>query len=389
MQLIPSGAILTQASDALIVAQQVYISTFGQNVNLVPSSPQGQAIQELALIIQESDNNVAFLLSSLNPNLATGIALDAICSNLFVFRKPAGYSEATCQVTGLSGVTIPSGSQIQSTNGDVFLAQAPITIGSNGQGSGVFIATTAGSGVPVTANTLTAILTGVSGWDTVNNPTVGVVGADLETDAALRSRFNLAKAAASTASYLAIQAAISGVEDVISFILLENNQPTAQIISGVTVQQNSIYLIVNGGLNSDIAAALFNSKSGGCGMQGKTTYNYPIPNTNPVQYFIASYDVPTQENLTINVTLVKGGSYSPTVQSDIATAINENWSYTNLGMPIYALQFAQIMENAGITPVIAVTLTCSTFTDVAVLLLPINQTVTTPLLASNINIIYQ
>ena len=91
MQLIPSGAILTQASDALIVAQQVYISTFGQNVNLVPSSPQGQAIQELALIIQESDNNVAFLLSSLNPNLATGIALDAICSNLFVFRKPAGY----------------------------------------------------------------------------------------------------------------------------------------------------------------------------------------------------------------------------------------------------------------------------------------------------------
>ena len=124
-------------------------------------------------------------------------------------------------------------------------------------------------------------------------------------------------------------------------------------------------------------------------MQGKTTYNYPIPNTNPVQYFIASYDVPTQENLTINVTLVKGGSYSPTVQSDIATAINENWSYTNLGMPIYALQFAQIMENAGITPVIAVTLTCSTFTDVAVLLLPINQTVTTPLLASNINIIYQ
>ena len=384
-----NGAILTTAPDALAVAQAVFVSTFGANVNLDPSSPNGQTIQELADIINASDNNVAYLLNSLNPNLANGIALDAICANLYLYRKQASYSEVTCQVTGLPNVIIPAGSQVQSTNQDIFIAESNITIGSNGQGSGVFIAQVAGNLVPVAVNSITTILTGENGWDTVNNSTAGNVGTDLETDAALRARFNIAKANASTASYLAVQSAISSLSDVQSFILIENDTSSPVTKFSVTIPANTLYLIVSGGTPLEIADAFYNNKSAGCGTTGATSFAYPIPNTQPQQTQTIFWDVPVQQQLTINVTLVKNGNYSPTIQSDIATAINENWSYSNLGLPVYATQFVNILENAGISPIVSLTLTCSTFTAVSVLLLPINQTIATPLTSANINIAYQ
>ena len=384
-----NGAILTTAPDALAVAQAVFVSTFGANVNLDPSSPNGQTIQELADIINASDNNVAYLLNSLNPNLANGIALDAICANLYLYRKQASYSEVTCQVTGLPNVIIPAVSQVQSTNQDIFIAESNITIGSNGQGSGVFIAQVGGNLVPVAVNSITTILTGVNGWDTVNNSTAGNVGTDLETDAALRARFNIAKANASTASYLAVQSAISSLSDVQSFILIENDTSSPVTKFSVTIPANTLYLIVSGGTPLEIADAFYNNKSAGCGTTGATSFAYPIPNTQPQQTQTIFWDVPVQQQLTINVTLVKNGNYSPTIQSDIATAINENWSYSNLGLPVYATQFVNILENAGISPIVSLTLTCSTFTAVSVLLLPINQTIATPLTSANINIAYQ
>jgi hypothetical protein len=382
-----NGITLTTAQDALDRAQGIFKSVYGNNVNLDPSGATGLLVQQIANAIMERDSNIAYLLNSLNPYLAAGTALDAICANLDIYRKPAGYSEANCLVTGLAGTVITAGSQVISTNQDIFAAKVDLTIGSDGQGTGIFVAIKSGQ-VPVAENTITAILQGVNGWDSINNPEAGTVGQLQESDYELRNRFLLAQAAASTASFLAIEEGIAALENLIAFKLLENKDSSTQTLSGIALEPHSICLVIAGADDNDIAQSLFTNKSAGCNMTGTTTATYPIPNTAPIEYFTAKFIRPLATELNINITLANGFSYSPSIQEDIVDLINSQWIYNQLNTPIYATTFCNILESGGIAPIVSLTLSAGDQEQVNTLVLPITQYVSLPLTTDNISISY-
>ncbi len=383
MNFIKNGVQITTAQDALTRAQAIFIATYGSNIDLHPSSPTGLLIQQIANIIMERDSNITSLYASINPYLAFGIELDALCSNLGIYRIPATSTVADVTVTGISGTVIPANKQVISTNQDIFLIAADITIDSNGNGTGQVVAKESGV-VPAISNTINSILQGVNGWDTITNPIAGTIGKVQESDYSLRNRFLDSQAASASSSILALRAAFSILET--PFTLLENKTDTAVTISGVEILPHSVGLWIVGATDEQIAAVFFNKLSGGCNMTGATSYDYPIPNTSPIQYFVAKFNRPTPAEFILNITLSLGYLYSPTIQDDILEIINANWKYTNPQKTIFASSFIKMLESNGIQPITKLTITSGTNVAVNKLTLPISEYIVTPLVLSNINV---
>ena len=148
---------------------------FGGNMQPDPTTPQGQMITSLVAEVENKNKLINNFINQINPKTNEGIWQDAIANIFFLSRKGAESSIVNCICYGASGTIIPAGSLIKSTNGDLFEAVGSITINISGQGIGTFRSVENGL-IPVVENTINEIVSVVSGWDSVNNPTAGTLG---------------------------------------------------------------------------------------------------------------------------------------------------------------------------------------------------------------------
>jgi uncharacterized phage protein gp47/JayE len=104
------------------------------------------------------------------------------------------------------------------------------------------LAETAGSAGNVQPGAITVISSALAGVDTVTNTNATIGGSDAETDAAFRARFGNYLASLARATNLAIGAAISGVQQGLSYMINENISQTGAVQMGhfvVTVDDGS------------------------------------------------------------------------------------------------------------------------------------------------------
>lgn len=381
-----TGVVIEPSTTAIAEAQQILIDTFpGEDVNLDPASPNGLLVQNIAIAITQREAAQADTVNSMNPNIATGEQLDAICANLNIFRIPATQSTATCTFVGLVGVTIPANSQVASTNGDVFLVEATLVIGIGGTISGSVKAQVAGE-ILTTANTINKILTGVSGWDTVNNPLVGTVGRELETDTELRQRRVDRLAIASTGSIEAITAGAVELNP-ISYFVTENTTDAIIIRDSLAILPHSILLVLEGGSSElDVATMLFAKLSAGCGMSGTNTFPIPIP--GGPETFDATWLIATPRALGLTVQLKLGVIYPPNLAVLIAQIINDNFDFNVIGRFIDATQFIFILMTAKILPIISLTFNVGATTGLVQYTMPVTDSLGSSMLSANVAISY-
>lgn len=380
-----TGVVIEPSTTAIAEAQQILIDTYGATVNLDPASPNGLLVQNIAIAITNREADQANTVNSMNPNIATGEQLDAICANLNIFRIPATQSTATCTFTGLVGVTIPANSQIASTNGDIFLVESTVVIGAGGTVSGSVKAQFAG-GILTTANTINKIITGISGWDTVNNPLVGTVGRELETDAELRQRRVDTLAIASTGSVEAVTAGAVELNP-ISYFVTENTTDFIVIRDSLAILPHSILLTLEGGSSDlDVATMLFAKLSAGCGMSG--THSFPIPIPGGPEMFDATWQIATPRALGLNIQLKLGAIYPPNLDVLIAQIINDNFDFNVIGRFIDATQFIFILMTAKIIPIIGLTFNVGATTNLVQYNMPITDSLGSSMLSTNVTISY-
>jgi hypothetical protein len=376
------------AQTSLVKTQQIFQNTFGSGYNINPVSLNGVFIQELANQNFKVNSIQTLLYGGLyNPNVASGEYLDSICALLSLKRVPAIASFATCQVTGLAGTVIPLGAQILNTNGDVFtLTSAPITITGNPLVDvGVFTSTALGIATPVGAGTLNRIVQQIAGWDTVNNPTNGIVGKPAQTDTSLRYTRTEALAINSTGT---INAIISGafmliIPNIISdFIVLQNPTATDATINGVTVPAYGIYLsVVQIGSDNNISGLLYYKKPPGSVMGGNYTPPLYIDPDYSWNTFQAKYTQATVEQVVIAIDITNV-NYPAGTASKIANAILDAFNNGTAANPpitmrsgtIYASQFISSVVLLGVTTINSITITTETLaTPAATLTLPADQ----------------
>lgn len=308
-----SGVIVPDTADILTDVQNEYRNTFGQDLVVTPDTPQGVLITAEALSRDAVARNNAALANQINPNLAGGIFLDAIMALTGSARDPAERSRVIATLSGVAGTIIPAG-VVASTVGDnaEFELINTVIIDVGGTVNAEFQSVEFGA-IPATTGTLTQIVSGVLGWETVTNANPAVLGRAEQSDQAARlyRRNTLALQGQSTAE--AITSELYATEGVRSLAFRENVANTTQVIDGITLVAHSIYVCVDGGSNEDVAASILRKKSAGSNYNGDVTVNVVEPFSG--QTFPVKFDRPAQIAIQARVTIKASSSIVDPVQA--------------------------------------------------------------------------
>ncbi len=290
IQWTPTGLVVPTAASVLAGVQADINAAFGGNLNFTnPQTPQSQLATSWAANINAANAALAYFVNNIDPDTASGFMQDAVGRIYFLNRNPGLPTVAQCVCTGAVGTVIPVGARAQDTSGNLYVSTAAGTIGSGGTVTIPFRNIVLGP-IAAAANTVTGIYLQIPGWDSINNPTAGVIGANVESQAAFALRLAASVAVNSQGALQSIYGAVFNVPDVIDVYCYENDSNVAITVGATNYSMlpNSIYVGVAGGSSTAIAQAIYAKKSPGCNMNGNTTvvvsdtsgYQTPVPTYN-------------------------------------------------------------------------------------------------------------
>jgi len=323
-------------------------------VNTDPDQPLGQLIDAIVAEIIAKNSEISFLASQYSRKQATGSFLDALNSLYFLDRKAAASTVVQCTCTGLAGTVIPFGAMVSDLDGRRFRCLTATEIGASGTALVDFSAVEVGA-LDVQAQTVTRIITTVPGWDSVTNLTAGVRGRVRESDAEFRVRAAESVAYNSHGTVDAIRAAVAALDGVIDVEVLENATNAAVTQWGISIPAHSVAVCVEGGESADLAQAIYEKKSSGCGTSGNTTVTYQIPQGATYSYSILR---PTATTLSVKVIFASAipEAEQDAVRSAILADANGEGSLPRIGLAqrLYASRFWQAIAGASDTPLATV-----------------------------------
>lgn len=257
----PQGFVRPTLNDIKIDLEEQFKSDFGAFINVLPQSVWGQMIgiqadriDALWGVAQDEYNNSY-------PDTAFGASLDKAVSLNDVRRllaKPTKIKNVN--MTGTPGATVPLGKQAAVVGSGLTASlDAPVTFDLSGNAVGNFTATATGP-LQFPSGQMTIIQTPSTGWLTVNNPTDGVLGRNVETDPQLKARRLKSLETSDAGPTEAIRNRILTVPGVTQCVIFENfyNIPD---MSGRPPHSFQAYVL--GGADQDIWDAIWLSKPGG------------------------------------------------------------------------------------------------------------------------------
>ncbi len=315
-------------------------------LNLSETSALGQVIDSTANQIRMVQEALQALYASLDPYQATGEALAQRVALVGVTRLPATRSRAWMTITLAAG-TYDAGTLIVHRADDPSVrfsnTQDIVTLG--GTLTDVPFDSEETGPVRATAGTLTEIAAPVVGFSNPTNPEDVDLGQVAESDTALRLRWldQLSRAGSGTVD--GILADVLQVEGVTNARVYENtNNGTVDGIPG-----HAFETVVLGGLDSDIAQAIYDSKPAGIQAFGSTTVT--VTDTQGVNHPIG-FSRPTDVDITLTVTLTYlNGLFKGAEALKLAIV---DWADFNLapGMDVIEAKLTQIiMEQPGVVDV--------------------------------------
>lgn len=313
-----TGVIVADTADILSGVQQEWKDAFSnQDLVVTADTPQGVMITaETAARVAVVENNVA-LANQINPGQAGGIFLDALCALTGLKRTAASRSTVTATLSGVAGTPIPEGSIAATAAGDRFTTIGAVTIGAGGTVDAAFQSAETGA-IPCAVGALSVIVSAVLGWEAVTNAAAATLGKARQSDPALRGQRRVTLAKQGTSLTEAITSALYAVDGVKSLSFRENTANAETVIDGITLAGKSVWVCVDGGTDSAVAAALLDSKSGGCAWNGATEVS--VIEAASGQTYAVKFDrpasVPIKARVTVKVTTASGD-----VQTSVRAAV--------------------------------------------------------------------
>lgn len=329
-----TGIVVPQESAVLTGMQQDINAAFGGNLNPALNTPQGQLASSNTAIVQDKNAAIAYVVSQMNPDTAAGAFQDAIGRIYFLDREPGTSSTVPCLCIGDFNTTINAGAQAQDTNGNFWVCTQTGTIPIGGSITLPFAAVNLGP-TPIPAGIITIIVTGITGWDSINNPSAGAVGSNVESQAAFEFRRVQSVAANAHGSPQAILGAVLGVPNIIDAFIYENFTG-ATVNFGTTaypVVAHSVYVGAVGGTAQAIALAMLSKKDPGCNMNGNTVVTVTdTSNTGNPQYNYA-YNIPTNTALAYTVQIQNSTSLPANIVALVQAAVVAQLTGANGALP--------------------------------------------------------
>ena len=203
-----------------------------------------------------------------SPKTAVGTGLTSLVKLNGIARKAASYSTCVLTLTGTPGTRIAAGVAKDSAG---MLWDLPQNV--------VFTASTIDvtaqcetiGAIEAAVDTITTINTPQAGWFTVINKVPAVLGQPVETDVELRLRQSQSVALPSRNMLDGTRAAIMAISGVNRSYVYDND---TSVTDANGIPSHSICAVVEGGLDADIAEAIYLHKGPGGGTYGKISYSY-------------------------------------------------------------------------------------------------------------------
>lgn len=290
-------------------------SIYGDDINLEQDSPDGQLVGIFAQAATDIRELARDIYSSMDPDQAQGTVLDQRVAINGIGRKGGTFTKTpvnitvdrTVTLTGLDAsaetLEIPAGVYtVKDDAGTQFVLIDTVTIAA-GTHSLSFRAKDIGA-VLVSIDSISTAVTAIAGVTAISNTAgVTVQGVDEESDAALRIRRKRSTSIASVSFLDSIEATVLDLDGVTAVLAEENN---TDVTDANGTPPHTVWVIVEGGDNTEIAEALNAKKSAGAGWRGDVTVTVERPNGRTVDI---KFDRPGSEDLYLrfNVVVVGGG----------------------------------------------------------------------------------
>lgn len=291
----PTGLSIPDESAVLAGVQADIRDAFGGDINPALETPQGQLASSQAAIIADSNEQFALFVNQVNPDTASGFMQDAIARLYFLNRNPGTPTAVQCDCAGQFNTLIPVGAQAQDTSGNRYICMQEGRIPQFGPISLPF-ANIVNGPVPCPADSVTTIYQAIPGWESINNPLPGVLGSDVESQAAFAFRRQQSVALNSHGPVQAVYANVLAVPGVIDAYATEN--VTASVVPfGATnfpLAAHSVYVAAVGGDPQAVADAIWLKKGLGANYNGNTTLQVTdsVGYALPYPTYTVKYEIP-------------------------------------------------------------------------------------------------
>ena len=305
-----------------------------QNVQSVP----GRIVSQQASLQERNDALVQAVLDAFNPYAAIGDQQSRLAVVMGKRRNEQAKSTVTLTVTADSnGSTIPAGSQV-SDGTDKVSTRYEVTIAPNGTGSVIADAVEYGA-IEFSAGTLTQIKTPVFGWASVTNSAAAQPGTTRETDTELRSRM-LANSSQKSSSTLGIYTALTEIDGV-TYAFVDENVDDA--VDAIGLRPHSVFPIVDGGSDLDVATALLKYVAGGIStndtIPGATITTVNVFNQANRQNIPISFARPSDKDIETTITIKETTGLPPDYEQQIKDAVVDYVSGLEVGESLYSSDF--------------------------------------------------
>jgi hypothetical protein len=250
------------------------IQIYGSDINVDSNTPDGQWINIYALSNEDIEQLCVQIYDSFDPTQAIGVALDSLCqlNSSSLKRKGGLYTQIVVDVVAsssftLNGLDTSSPYTVSDISGNLYNLISSTTVSATTNALN-FKAANIGF-IQVLPNTITVPVSIISGVVSVNNPTTPYqIGSNQETDSQLRIRRANSTAIPSQGFNQSLYGALLNLNGLTAATIYEN---TTTVTSLSVVPAHSIWVICEGGSNTDIANTIYTYRNAGCGMYGTTT----------------------------------------------------------------------------------------------------------------------
>lgn len=270
-------------------------SIFGQDIYLKEDSQDYQWIATISEKIYDAFQLSQAVYNNRSPVSAMGVGLDGIIKINGIKRKSATYSKCEVILSGLKDTKIHKGIILDKGNIQWKLP-TEVIIPEECQ---INVIATCSIPGPIVANPgdLVDIFNPTYGWNGVYNNENADLGSYVEDDSKLRLRQSQGTAQASVTMLEGTKGAIAQLKGVTRLEVYEND---TDIINEKGLPPHSITAVVEGGLDFDIANAIFTHRGLGCFINGDVILDITDSKlqVTPIRFFRPLYvDVCVEVNI--------------------------------------------------------------------------------------------
>lgn len=296
---------------------------FGEDIETEENTPLGKYIRINAFDQAELEEIAEMIYYSAFPNTASGTSLDRLCPFVGITRNPASASQFTVEVTGTAGAEVPIGFLVGTESGITFYNTMTVTLDENGTGEIDVECTETGEIGNVHYSEIVQIINPDADITSVKGKAIITLGAEAESDYALRKRFEMAREGSGSCNESAIRASLLRVSTVTSAGVVVNDTDATDAMGR---PPHSFECYVSGGENyhAEIAQMIYEKKPLGIKTYGNIAHTITdeAGNSHEIKFSHTAYiDIQVKVDIKTDATY-EGETGRKEITDNITTYIN-------------------------------------------------------------------